>query len=210
MFLLPTCKPPMVHHSFLIEAFNIQFYNCPATSVFPNRLDVLSVQGLSLAHCHISLSRSLAHNRHSVNISRMEEEINGWISAKVFCMWALYHITKVTALLASSTVFISLLTPFSPLLAPLLRPIFSYLCSQSACSRPQSPDAAPGRLPPSPFDFWGPWPGGHWWQMWSHWSVRESQYCCPFLTQRPSRRSQGLVGHWQNKWYLGGLQRIYS
>lgn len=95
MLLLPTCKPPMVHHSFLIEAFNIQFYNCPATSIFPNRLDVLWVQGLSLAHCHISLSQSLAHNRHSLNVSSMEEEMNGWISAEVFGMWALYYITKV-------------------------------------------------------------------------------------------------------------------
>lgn len=162
--------------------------------------------------------------------------MNGWISAKAFDMWASYHIcqSKICFIGFLNSVSLFLLTPFSPLLAALLRgqealesiqhlsgvctqlppqtslPTLSYLCSQFAWSWSQSLGATPGRSPLFPPDSWGLWHGGHWWQMWSHWDVKESQYCCPFLTQRPSRRSLGLGGHWQSKWYLGGLQRIYS
>lgn len=78
-------------------------------------------------------------------------------------------------------------------------PTCSYLCSQFAWSRSQYPGVAPGRSPPSPSDSWGLWHGGRWWRTWSRWGVRQFQYCSQSLTQRLSRRSQGLAGHWQSK-----------
>lgn len=152
MPLITTCSPPMVHHSFLTEVFNMQFYNSPATSIFPG---TLGTESCSVSHFPVAkpgtqqtLSKCQQHGR----------IMNGWISAKAFDMWASYHIcqSKICFIGFLNSVSLFLLTPFSPLLAALLRgqealesiqhlsgvctqlppqtslPTLSYLCSQFA------------------------------------------------------------------------------
>lgn len=156
-----------------------------------------------------------------------------WISVKAFSVWATYHNCQ-----SNKIGYTSFLNCFSSPAYPILclisffakRPRgpaehslpcrcvstntttenLSYLCSQFPCSQSQSPGVAPGRSHPSPPVPWGLWSGGCWWQMLFHWGVRWSRYCSQPLTQRHSRRSEGLGEHWQSKWYLGDLQIIYS
>lgn len=144
------------------------------------------------------------------------------LGRRIWCVGNILLTRLKLALLASSTLFLSLPSPDSPPSSFFARgcdalqnirlpgvctqmwpqpslPTCSYLCSQFAWSRSQYPGVAPGRSPPSPSDSWGLWHGGRWWRMWSRWGVRQFQYCSQSLTQRLSRRSQGLAGHWQSK-----------